>query len=196
MQRAICTGWKRIPWRTGRCQSPGPRRCALNLRDRADSPQCVTGGGTVAEEPDVGTCPRYRPHPNPDRQLLSCPGPSVIGTRGRLHPRPRAPFRRAAERRFGVGSRPSAILLTQGYFDPAGSAASLADLWRAPIYVQPLEIPYLPGATEYLPFDSSSPRVPSPVSRGPSRLAPVEPGNARPPARSAATDPGAPQTGR
>jgi glyoxylase-like metal-dependent hydrolase (beta-lactamase superfamily II) len=66
-------------------------------------------------------------------------------------------IRRAAERRFGVGSRPSAILLTHGHFDHAGSAAPLADLWRAPIYAHPLEIPYVTGAAEYPPFDFSSP---------------------------------------
>jgi glyoxylase-like metal-dependent hydrolase (beta-lactamase superfamily II) len=66
-------------------------------------------------------------------------------------------IRRAAERRFGAGSRPSAILLTHGHFDHAGSAAALADLWQAPIYAHPLEIPYLTGSAEYPPFDYSSP---------------------------------------
>jgi glyoxylase-like metal-dependent hydrolase (beta-lactamase superfamily II) len=66
-------------------------------------------------------------------------------------------IRRAAERRFGVGCRPSAIVLTHGHFDHAGSSAPLADLWRAPIYAHPLEIPYVTGAAEYPPFDLSSP---------------------------------------
>ena len=66
-------------------------------------------------------------------------------------------IRRAAERRFGQGSRPSAILLTHGHFDHAGSAGALADLWRAPIYAHPLEIPFVTGAAQYPPFDYSSP---------------------------------------
>jgi glyoxylase-like metal-dependent hydrolase (beta-lactamase superfamily II) len=66
-------------------------------------------------------------------------------------------IRRAVERRFGAGSRPSAILLTHGHFDHAGSAAPLSDLWHAPIYAHPLEIPYITGSAEYPPFDYSSP---------------------------------------
>ena len=66
-------------------------------------------------------------------------------------------IRRAAERRFGARCRPSAILLTHGHFDHAGSAAPLADLWRAPICAHALEIPYVTGAAQYPPFDYSSP---------------------------------------
>src|SRR5215469_6980675 len=66
-------------------------------------------------------------------------------------------IRRAAERRFGLGSRPCAILLTHGHFDHAGSAAPLADFWRVPIYAHPLEISYVTGAAQYPPFDYSSP---------------------------------------
>jgi glyoxylase-like metal-dependent hydrolase (beta-lactamase superfamily II) len=64
---------------------------------------------------------------------------------------------RAAERRFGRGARPRAILLTHGHFDHAGSAAALADCWDVPIYVHRLEIPFLTGKAEYPPFDYSSP---------------------------------------
>jgi glyoxylase-like metal-dependent hydrolase (beta-lactamase superfamily II) len=66
-------------------------------------------------------------------------------------------IRRAAERRFGPGSRPRAILLTHGHFDHAGSAGALADAWGVPIYAHPLEIPYLTGQSDYPPFDYSSP---------------------------------------
>ena len=66
-------------------------------------------------------------------------------------------IRRAADRRFGPGCRPSAILLTHGHFDHAGSAGPLADFWRVPVYAHPREIPYLTGAAEYPPFNYSSP---------------------------------------
>src|SRR5215471_12341537 len=66
-------------------------------------------------------------------------------------------IRRAAERRFGRGSRPRAILLTHGHFDHAGSAGPLADVWDVPIYVHALELPYLTGQAHYPPFDLSSP---------------------------------------
>ena len=66
-------------------------------------------------------------------------------------------IRRAAERRFGRGSRPRAILLTHGHFDHAGSAGPLADVWGVPIYAHPLELPYLTGRSNYPPFDLKSP---------------------------------------
>jgi len=66
-------------------------------------------------------------------------------------------IRRAAERRFGRGSRPAAIVLTHGHFDHAGSAGPLADAWDIPIYSHPLETPYLTGRAEYPPFDLSRP---------------------------------------
>jgi glyoxylase-like metal-dependent hydrolase (beta-lactamase superfamily II) len=66
-------------------------------------------------------------------------------------------IRKAAEARFGRGSRPSAILLTHGHFDHAGSAGPLADAWNVPIYAHAVEIPYLTGKIEYPPFDFSSP---------------------------------------
>src|SRR5215471_298146 len=61
-----------------------------------------------------------------------------------------ARIRRAAERRFGSGSRPRAILLTHGHFDHAGSAAALADAWGdVPIYAHSLEVPYITGQAHY-----------------------------------------------
>jgi len=66
-------------------------------------------------------------------------------------------IQRAAERRFGRGSRPCAILLTHGHFDHAGSAGQLADAWGVPIYAHSLELPYLTGQSRYPPFDFSSP---------------------------------------
>ena len=59
----------------------------------------------------------------------------------------------AAEARFGAGSKPEAIVLTHGHFDHAGSALQLAELWDAPIYAHPLELPYLTGRSSYPPPD-------------------------------------------
>ena len=59
----------------------------------------------------------------------------------------------AAEARFGSGSRPEAIILTHGHLDHAGNATALADAWDAPIYVHPLEAPFLNGKSAYPPPD-------------------------------------------
>lgn len=59
----------------------------------------------------------------------------------------------AAEARFGVGSKPEAIVLTHGHFDHAGSAAELARLWEVPIYAHRLELPYLTKKSSYPPPD-------------------------------------------
>ena len=62
-------------------------------------------------------------------------------------------IRRAADRRFGSGARPRAIVLTHGYFDHVGSLRALADAWDVPIYAHPLEFPYLTGRSKYPPPD-------------------------------------------
>lgn len=59
----------------------------------------------------------------------------------------------AAEERFGVGSKPSCILLTHGHFDHVGGLKTLADHWDVPIYAHPLELPYLTGRSSYPPPD-------------------------------------------
>ena len=61
--------------------------------------------------------------------------------------------RRAAEARFGPGSRPEAIVLTHGHFDHAGSALALAQDWDVPVYAHRLEQPYLTGRSDYAPQD-------------------------------------------
>jgi glyoxylase-like metal-dependent hydrolase (beta-lactamase superfamily II) len=67
------------------------------------------------------------------------------------------PIRRAAAKRFGPGARPKAIVLTHGHFDHAGSAGALADEWSVPVYVHPLEFPFLTGRSHYPPLDGSPP---------------------------------------
>jgi glyoxylase-like metal-dependent hydrolase (beta-lactamase superfamily II) len=57
------------------------------------------------------------------------------------------------ERHLDQGERISAIVLTHGHFDHAGSAAALADAWDVPIYAHRLELPYLTGASDYAPAD-------------------------------------------
>jgi glyoxylase-like metal-dependent hydrolase (beta-lactamase superfamily II) len=60
---------------------------------------------------------------------------------------------RIAEEHFGPGARPSAIVLTHGHFDHAGSAGALAEQWDLPIYAHRLEVPFLTGKSKYPPPD-------------------------------------------
>lgn len=62
-------------------------------------------------------------------------------------------IKRAAEQRYGEGTRPEAIVLTHGHFDHAGAALELAEQWHAPVYAHPLELPYLTGKSDYPPQD-------------------------------------------
>ena len=75
----------------------------------------------------------------------------------------------AAAHRFGVVSRPSAIILTHGHFDHVGAIEDLAERWDVPVYAHPLEHPYLDGTAAYPPPD---PRVGGGLM---SRLAPLYP---------------------
>lgn len=59
--------------------------------------------------------------------------------------------RRAAERY--ADRKPEAIVLTHGHFDHSGNALELARAWDVPIYVHPLELPYLTGRSKYPPQD-------------------------------------------
>ena len=61
----------------------------------------------------------------------------------------------AAEARFGTGARPAAIVMTHGHFDHVGVLEDLAKRWDAPVYVHPLERPYLDGSASYPPGDPS-----------------------------------------
>ncbi len=56
---------------------------------------------------------------------------------------------RAADRRFGPGTRPQSIILTHGHFDHVGSAVTLANDWDVPVYIHSQEIPYIKGEKDY-----------------------------------------------
>jgi glyoxylase-like metal-dependent hydrolase (beta-lactamase superfamily II) len=62
-------------------------------------------------------------------------------------------IREAAESLYGPGNSPTAIVLTHGHPDHAGSALELSNLWGAPILAHPLELPYLTGKSQYPPVD-------------------------------------------
>ena len=55
----------------------------------------------------------------------------------------------AADRRFGKGSAPKAIILTHGHFDHVGSVKKLAQRWNVPVYAHELEMPYITGKKDY-----------------------------------------------
>jgi glyoxylase-like metal-dependent hydrolase (beta-lactamase superfamily II) len=61
----------------------------------------------------------------------------------------------AAERRFGPGARPSAIILTHGHFDHVGAVETLARKWDVPVYAHEMELPYITGRSPYPPPDPS-----------------------------------------
>lgn len=58
-----------------------------------------------------------------------------------------------AERRFGSGARPAAIVLTHGHFDHVGALEELVAEWDVPVYAHLLEHPYLEGSHSYPPAD-------------------------------------------
>ena len=62
-------------------------------------------------------------------------------------------IRRAAAKRYGAHSPPQGIVLTHGHFDHAGAAASLAEHWSVPLFVHPLELPYVTDRSAYPPQD-------------------------------------------
>lgn len=53
------------------------------------------------------------------------------------------------EKRFGKSSIPRAIILTHGHFDHVGSVIALSEYWDVPVYIHPLEMPYVTGKKDY-----------------------------------------------
>lgn len=51
--------------------------------------------------------------------------------------------------RYGMDLPPEAIILTHGHFDHIGSAISLSRHWDVPVFIHPLEIPYVTGKKDY-----------------------------------------------
>lgn len=62
-------------------------------------------------------------------------------------------IRDAAFALFGASSRPTAIYLTHGHSDHAGTAAALAAYYDVPIYSHRMELPFLDGRSDYPPGD-------------------------------------------
>ena len=60
-------------------------------------------------------------------------------------PRNGSAIRRAAERVFGRGALPAAILLTHLHIDHSGSLRDLVAAWDIPVYVHPRELPLAAG---------------------------------------------------
>jgi glyoxylase-like metal-dependent hydrolase (beta-lactamase superfamily II) len=61
----------------------------------------------------------------------------------------------AAEKRFGEGCRPRAIILTHGHFDHVGAIIELVKHWEVPVYAHELEMPFLTGKQSYSTPDPS-----------------------------------------
>ncbi|MGI4741487.1 MAG: MBL fold metallo-hydrolase [Janthinobacterium lividum] len=59
----------------------------------------------------------------------------------------------AADKLFGAGAKPEAILLTHGHLDHMGSAKELAAHWGVPVVAHPLELPFITAKALYPPSD-------------------------------------------
>jgi glyoxylase-like metal-dependent hydrolase (beta-lactamase superfamily II) len=55
--------------------------------------------------------------------------------------------------RYGVDSRPAAVVLTHGHFDHVGALEALLAVWDVPVYAHTAELPFLTGGGDYPPPD-------------------------------------------
>lgn len=69
-------------------------------------------------------------------------------------PHSRGRIKHWTEQHFGA-TPPNLILLTHAHFDHAGSVQQLAGEWNVPVFVHPLELPYVTGQSQYPPPDPS-----------------------------------------
>src|SRR5690349_6211290 len=58
-------------------------------------------------------------------------------------------IRNWTEEHFGMGGRPSAIVLTHGHFDHTGALEDLTREWDVPVYAHQFEMPYVTGRSNY-----------------------------------------------
>jgi glyoxylase-like metal-dependent hydrolase (beta-lactamase superfamily II) len=122
----------------------------LSLEDNDIAPTTETGSGVLALSPDLAylrlsivNVVFYGDPKKGDGWVLIDTGLSTS----------RKSIVDAAERRFGPNAKPSAIIMTHGHFDHAGSLEALARHWDVPVYAHPLEFPYLNGEASYPPAD-------------------------------------------
>lgn len=122
----------------------------LSLEDADVAPTTETGSGVLAFAPDLAylrlsivNVVFYGDPATSDGWVLIDTGLATS----------RASIINAAKQRFGQNSRPSAIIMTHGHFDHAGSLVALARYWDVPVFAHPLEFPYLNGQMSYPPAD-------------------------------------------